>query len=174
MGNPARGAAVNARGLNHVERGIVDNVANHGCSIMSVFDPDGIEPDFSYSIGFPETTGQSEVIVFSLPKALRASMINEIYRQLSEEEASLCDEVELADLIEGFTCVAREISDRRAIEEHFGSAIWYNERYRGQSIEKAFQIVWPGAQQGLFPWEEGCVQSVIDDQPALYDIGMKQ
>ena len=165
---------MSARALNDVEQGMVDNVAEHGCSIMSVFDPDGIEPDFSYSIGFPETTGQSEVIVFSLPKSLRASMINEIYHQLSEKKVTLRDGEKLSDLIEGFTCVAREISDRRAIEDHLGSAIWYNERYRGQPIEKAFQIVWPGAQQGLFPWEEGCVQSVIDDQPALYDLGMKQ
>ena len=33
---------------------------------------------------------------------------------------------------------------------------------------RAYQLFWPGAEQGLFPWEKGCVQFVRDCQPSLY------
>lgn len=159
-------------GLDELERKIVDDVATHGCFIMSVFDPEGVEPDFSYSIGFQETLDQPEVMVFSLSKALRVSMINEIWRQASAEGLVLKDGLEIRDLLEGFVCVAKEVTERDAIVEHLGSAIWYNERHKGAVLDRAFQIVWPGAKQGLFPWEQGCDQSVIDDQPALYHSGL--
>ncbi|WP_334182189.1 DUF4262 domain-containing protein [Novosphingobium sp.] len=154
--------------LSEFEQEIVGIVRQHGCMVMNVFDPEQQEPDFSYSIGFPETAGQAEVIVFTLPKSLRANMINEILRQMTEEGLKLEDGARIGGLIEGFECVARRITSREALDEHFGSAIWYHRSQREIEIVDAFQIVWPGARQGLFPWEDGCVQDVIDDQPALY------
>jgi hypothetical protein len=171
MGNPAGGAAVTEKPLTDLEQEIVDNVQKYGCFIMSVFDPDGEEPEFSYSIGFLRTVQQPEVITFSLPRALRVSMINEIYRQISENGLQLVDGVGIAGLLEGHSCVAREVTDQKAISEHFGSAIWYSRRFDDQEINKVFQIVWPGARQGLFPWEDGCASEVIEDQPALYAMG---
>jgi len=155
--------------LSEIEQGIVQNVEDHGCSIMSVFDPDGFEPDFSYSIGFERTTGQPEVIVFSLPKSLRVSMINEVRRQIGECGLVLADGLQISDLLEGYLCIAREINDAEVIRNHFGSAIWYNQRFGPGQTERAFQLVWPGAKQGLFPWDDGCAQEVIEDQPALYE-----
>jgi hypothetical protein len=157
------------RSLTDFEQSVIDNVQKHGCMVLSVFDPDQIEPDFSYSIGFPETAGQPEVIVFSLPKSLRANMINEILRQIVEESLVLKDGLKIGDLLEGFDCVARRIVDPVALREHFGSAIWYHRSQRNSELMEAYQIVWPGAQQGKFPWEDGCVQEVIEDQPALYE-----
>ncbi len=154
--------------LSEMEQSIVDNVAKHGCFIMSVFDPDGDEPDFSYSIGFEQTARQGEVIVFSLPKNLRVSMINEIRAQIAGG-LELADGLAISGLLQGFDCVMRAIDDDDAIREHFGSAIWFNRRFGSGEMNRAFQIVWPGAQQGLFPWDEGCSQTVIDDQPALYE-----
>ena len=158
------------RPLDEIEQRIANNVEEHGCSIMSVFDPDGVQQEFSYSIGFERTTGQPEVIVFSLAKSLRVSMINEVRRQIGECGLKLADGIKISDLVEGHNCVAREITDRDAISEHFGSAIWYNQRFGSGEIERAFQIVWPGAQQGLFPWEDGCAPEVIEDQPVLYGL----
>ena len=153
-----------------MEQAIVDNVAKNGCFIMSVFDPEGIEPEFSYSIGFEETVGQPEVIVFSLPKNLRASMINEVWRQVDQKGLRLSGGMEIPDLLEGHLWWAREVTSKEAILEHFGSAIWYKRHFGKGEIERVYQIVWPGAHQGLFPWEAGCAPEVIEDQPALYDM----
>lgn len=158
--------------LTDFEKSVIDVVQKHGCMVLSVFDPDQIEPDFSYSIGFPETVGQAEVIVFSLPKSLRASMINEILRQMVEESLVLKDGAKIGNLLEGYDCVARRIVDPRVLREHFGSAIWYHRHQRNAELAEAYQIVWPGARQGKFPWEDGCAQDVIDDQPALYELSI--
>jgi Domain of unknown function (DUF4262) len=155
--------------LSRIEQSIVENVEKHGCFIMSVFDPDEVEPTFSYSIGFPKTVGQPEVIVFSVPKDLRVNMINELWRQMKDDGLALGDGQRIAGLLEGFDCVARRITSVEALREHFGSAIWYHRSQRNTELTEAYQIVWPGAHQGLFPWESGCVQEVIDDQPALYE-----
>lgn len=160
---------IDPRPLNDMEKSIVDGVEKHGCFIMSVFDPDGIKPNFSYSIGFENTSGQPEVIVFSLPKDFRASMINELYRQIAEDSLDLKDGLRIKGLLVGHDCVARKVTSPEAIAAHFGSAIWFNRRYGSGEMTHIFQIVWPGAHEGLFPWESGCSQSVIDDQPALYE-----
>ena len=160
---------IDAPPLNDIEQSIVDNVEKHGCFIMSVFDPDGIEPNFSYSIGFEKTAGQPEVIVVSLPKDLRVSMINTLCRMIAEDDLKLEDGLRIEGLLVGHHCVARKVTSPEAIAEHFGSAIWFNRRYGSGEMTNVFQIVWPGAHQGLFPWEAGCSQSVIDDQPALYE-----
>ncbi len=158
--------------LTDFEERILQNIQDHGCMVLSVFDREGKEPDFSYSIGFPKTSGQPEVIVFSLPKALRANMINEIWRQCTSEGLKLADGKRISGLIEGFECISRLITSPQAISEHLGSAIWYHRRIRDSEVTEAYQIVWPGAHQGLFPWENGCVQAVIDDQPALYNLSV--
>lgn len=158
---------MSGREFTEFEKEIVDNVARHGCFIMSVFDPDGAEPEFSYSIGLLETAGQPEVIVFSLPKNLRASMINEIGRQMRDEGLCLSDGAQISGLLEGHHCIVREITTADAIGKHFGSAVWYS-RLHNVELKRVFQIVWPGARQHLFPWETGCDTNVIADQPALY------
>lgn len=161
-----------ARDLTPFELKLIADIKKHGCQVLHVFDPQGEEPNFSYSIGFPETLAQPEVIVFSLDKGLMHRMINEIWRQASQDGLQLSDGLRIAGLLEGFDCIAREITDPAAIAEHFGSAIWYHRSQRGQSVERAFQIVWPGARQGLFPWEEGCAAQVITDQPPLYQMSL--
>lgn len=172
MGNPASGPAVSElRPLTDFEKDLVEKIDKFGCMIMHVFDGKGSDPGFSYSIGFPKNLGQPEVLVYGLDNSLMHSMINEIFRQCREDGLILQDGLHIGELIEGFDCIAREVSDCVAINEHFGSAIWYNRRFLEEEIQTAFQIVWPGARQGLFPWEQGCADDVIECQPALYTEG---
>ena len=169
MGNPARGASVSTpTPLTDLEQDIADKVDKFGCMVMHVFDPEGQDPDFSYSIGLPTKIDQPDVIVFGLKKSLMHSMINELFRQCRDEGLKLADGTRVSGLIDGFDCVAKRVRDETAIQEHFGSAIWYDRRFNDRTSEHAFQIVWPGAVEGLFPWEAGCDPYVIDQQPALY------
>lgn len=155
--------------LTDLEHDIVAKVDKYGCMIMHVFDDGGEGPDFSYSIGFPERAGQPDVIVFGLRKELMHSMINELFRQMQEDGLELSDGSSISDLLVGFDCIAREITDANAIREHFGSAIWYNRRVNDREMDRGYQIVWPGAYQRLFPWDEGCDSDVIELQPPLYE-----
>ncbi|WP_230772599.1 DUF4262 domain-containing protein [Sphingomonas sp. Leaf4] len=152
--------------LNTHEHHILENIQTHGCHVMSVFDPKGELPDFTYSIGFPATVGQPEVIVYGLPGKLAHSMVNETLTQC-RAGLILADGIRIDGLLEGFACIVREILADRIDAEHFGSAMWFEHYRTGGRMTQAFQIVWPGARHGLFPWEASA--DLAEIQPALYE-----
>jgi Domain of unknown function (DUF4262) len=153
--------------LDPQEQKVVDDIQEFGCSIMHVFDAEGELPEFSYSIGYPVSVSQPEVIVFGVKRELRHSMINELQCQCADG-LKLADGLRVSNLVEGWDCVARHVMSMEAIQEHFGWALWYHETQLGEPMREAYQIVWPGALQGLFPWQAGCDPLVIESQPALY------
>jgi Domain of unknown function (DUF4262) len=153
------------------EQQVLDNISEHGCQVQFVFDPEGERPDFSYSIGFPASVGQPEVLVYGLRNEVMHSMVNTL-RQQCVDGLKLCDGARVAGLLEGFECVLRHITDRAAIKDHFGWAIWYHRRQLGVELNEAYQVVWPGAQDGFFPWDEACDQYVRGKQPALYNTSL--
>jgi hypothetical protein len=156
------------RKLDAGEQRVVDNIRDYGCQVQFVFDPNGKLPDSSYSIGFPVSVGQPEVIVLGLPRELMHSMVNEVRRQCAAG-LILRDGTVVSGLLEGFDCVLRHVISTEAIREHFGWAIWYHRSQRNEEMREVYQIVWPSAQQGLFPWEPDCHPDVIALQPALYE-----
>ena len=168
VGLTANGDATPPPLLDAAERKVIDDVREHGCQVMRILG-DGDQPEFSYSIGLPVSVGQPEVIIFGLNPDLRHSMINDV-RRLCADGLTLADGVRIGDLLEGFDCIARRITDRETIKAHFGWAIWYHRCLHGAEVSEAFQIVWPGAQDGQFPWEPNCHPDVIALQPALYDM----
>ena len=155
------------RKLDIHEQRVLDNIRDHGCQVQFVFDPEGQSPEFCYSIGFPTSVAQPEVLVCGLPREHMHWMVNEMRRQCADGLV-LADWGRVDDLIEGFECVLRRVTDARAIKDHFGWAIWYHRSQLHFEMDEAYQIVWPDAQGGRFPWDLGCHQSVIDSQPALY------
>jgi hypothetical protein len=155
--------------LNEFEQQLLDNVEQHGCQVNWVFDDKGREPDFAYSVGFRKTVGQPEVIIFGLKRKLMLSMINETLRQCREDGLQLSEGAVIADLIEGFDCIARRVHPSQIDEGYFNSSMWFHEREFGSELSEAFQLVWPGAVHGLYPWDEDCSADVIEQQPALYE-----
>jgi hypothetical protein len=151
-----------------MEETIRGNVRDHGCHVMFIFDANGEQPDFAYSIGFSATLGQPEVLVYGLDRQLMHSMINETYRQC-RDGLVLRDGAIIGGLLEGYECVAKRIPADRVDAEHFGYAMWFEHERTGDSAVAAYQIVWPGAQNGLFPWDAGA--DFVDLQPALYEPG---
>lgn len=152
---------------NEFESKLFKIVEEHGWQFNFVFDPDGEEPDFGYSIGFASTLNAPEFIVFGLPKELMQSMLWGVFRQI-EKGAPVHDGAIWEDLLEGFSCVSRKASHPNLYKEYATSANWYWKQLGNNEPPEVYQLVWPGAQQGLFPWEEGCDQYVINMQPKLW------
>ena len=48
------------------DRHVARDIERYGCHVISVFDPDGRLPSFSYSIGIQDSSGAPDVIVFGL------------------------------------------------------------------------------------------------------------
>lgn len=152
--------------LTEYEARLLQNIENHGCQVTYVFDPTGEHKAFSYSAGLPISIGQPDVIVFGLSKELMHFMINEVAAQY-RKGLELFEGQIIEGLIEGYPCVARRVLSEN-IEDYFSSAMWVHGRALGRPMDVAFQLVWPGVEQRLFPWEEGCDEAVIAAQPPLY------
>ncbi|MEO0464258.1 MAG: DUF4262 domain-containing protein [Pseudomonadota bacterium] len=151
------------------ERKVLDTIDKSGCYIPVVFDPDGEEPTFAYSVGFPHTVQQGEVIVFGLTTELLGSMINNTLRQCREDGLELAEGTKISGLLEGFDVIARGVHPSRIEREFLNSAIWHHMGRYGEPLSEVYQLVWPSSVTGLFPWEEGVAQDVIDAQPPLYE-----
>ncbi|MEO1028865.1 MAG: DUF4262 domain-containing protein [Pseudomonadota bacterium] len=153
--------------LNDYEIKLLANIKEHGWFSVGVFDKDGNEPDFRYSVGISKTHSAPELIVFGLPLDILHNMLWEMYRQIGDGNP-LANGKRWTGLLEGFDCVSREIHPSNIVPDYFGSLLWYWTNIEPGLDRKIFQIVWPGAQDGLFPWDEDCDQIVIDAQPPLW------
>lgn len=149
------------------ERKIIANGREHGCHITCVFDPDSDTPAFAYSVGFPETVGQPEVIIFGLSMDIMQFMINETLRKC-REGFRLEDGIEFDGLLEGHVCIPCAIPATNISREYFNSAMWFRQLTTGEEMTEAFQIVWPGAEDGLFPWDEKSSDAVRAMQICLF------
>lgn len=147
---------------------ILDNVATSGCHINCVFDPDGEDATFSYSAGFVKTVNQPEIICFGLPADLMGFMINETLAQCLGG-LELTEGIRISGLLDAHDVVGKFIPQNRIVREYFNSAMWFHEHEFETELTKAMQLIWPDSDNGLFPWEVGCGQDVIDLQPALYE-----
>jgi len=154
--------------LDPEEQKCLADIAEHGCHVLLIWDEELKEIDFAYSVGLPVSVGQPEVLVYGLGREIMHFMINEICRQCAEGLV-LSDGLRIHDLLEGHDCIARWCTNGEAIKEHLGWALWYHRTQRGVDVEGFYQIVWLGAASGLFPWDEGVSQDVIEAQPALYE-----
>lgn len=157
--------------LTEYEETILANVNEYGCHVTTVFDPDGNEPSFSYSTGFTQTVCQPEVIVFGLEPNLMGSIINSALNQC-KSGVDLTNFARISGLLDGFDVIARTIPEARIERNYFNSAMWFHDREFGKKLQDVVQLVWPSSTTGLFPWDEGCHESVIEAQPVLYAAGL--
>jgi hypothetical protein len=154
------------RELSGYEQDIVDNVRKYGWQTVSVWG-EGDKPGFSYSVGFIETLGAPEFIVFGLPPQLSHSLLDSAFGQLKQGHEP-CDGSRWANLIADYDCVLRSVDPSNIVADFLNSALWYHRRFKTECPFRAVQVVWPGALDGLFPWDEECDQIVRDYQPPLY------
>jgi hypothetical protein len=170
MGNPAGGAVVSDRELNEYERKLIANVGDHGCQIVSVLAGDDGSPSFSYSVGFWETVGQPEAIIFGLGGQMEYFALTETLRRC-REGLELREGQVIDGLMEEYdvACTVRTVEQRHLTPNYLNSALWYY-RYRlGRELTAAIQLVWPD--EGVWPWDEGASSEFRAEQPALYDMG---
>ena len=67
--------------MNDYERKILRHIEDFGCSVTSVFDPEGDNPPFTYSIGIARSTGAPELIVVGLESKISHWLVNEYRRR---------------------------------------------------------------------------------------------
>ncbi len=160
---------MSAEALSAYEQRVVDAIAEHGWFCVNVLEDDA-GPGFAYSVGLSETLGTPELIVFGLKPEMMHAMLWAAFRQLRDGR-EVKDSDRLPDLIEGFDCIVRNVHPTNIVPDFFNSALWYQGHRGGTDRDgqlSAMQIVWPGAEDGLFPWDPKSNPFVGACQPPLY------
>lgn len=153
--------------FNDYEHELLLNITEHGWQCCFVFNDKNMAPDFSYSVGFTQTLDAPEFIIFGLSNELMHNMLWELFNKI-QDGLVVKDKMSLNGLIEGFDCVLKKTNHKKLFTEYATYANWLWKLNENEGYPDIYQIVWPGAQQGLFPWDKGCVQDVIDAQPPLW------
>ncbi|MBO6777748.1 MAG: DUF4262 domain-containing protein [Marinibacterium sp.] len=125
------------------EKALAD-IQEHGCHVLYIFDENGVEPDFTYSIGIEPTSKQPELIVTGLRIELAHWIINEYNARVRAGETFAPGErysgfLEKAD-------VSYKVMSKKHYDEYLGWRIWL---YRGYNF-RAYQLIWPTV-SGLWP-----------------------
>ena len=142
------------------DQAFINDVIKYGHMVLAIAskvdDPlDG--PEFSYSVGGFEAYGAPEIVISGLRRELRHSMTNhflECWKKGERFEPGL----RYPGFIEGFDVVFLEAS-KTALRTHATYADWYNER----KPFPLWQMIWPGAVTGEFPWD-------VEDGNEFFDL----
>ncbi|MBH9554051.1 DUF4262 domain-containing protein [Inhella gelatinilytica] len=146
--------------MTEYEQNIHTHIEKCGCSVTSVFDPDGDEPPFSYSIGIAQSSQAPELIVVGLKPEISHWLVNEYNRRVRAGER-FSPGVLYADFLEGFE-VQFGLVDRQHRAEYMRSASWL---YGGPDFE-ALQMLWPST-SGVWPWDSEASEWFRANQPLL-------
>jgi hypothetical protein len=154
--------------LTEYEQGIIDDVAEYGWFCVAVVPgEDSDNPGFAYSVGFTETLGLPEYIVFGLDHELIHAMLWNVFRALKKGR-EVRDGDRWSGLLADFDCVVRAVHRTNIAREHFNSALWYHGDPEAHGPLQAMQIIWPDSADGRFPWDLDCSPLIRALQPPLY------
>lgn len=148
------------------EKRLLENIRDFGWHGEWVAGADG-EPPFVYSVGFIETLGAPEFIVFGLRLELMHDMLWSVFHRL-KAGAEAGGEAVWPEVIPGFAAVSRPVHSTQLPRGHFGRAALQHVR-RGHDLAsfRGVQLFWPSRIEHLYPWQEGCPEEVIALQPRL-------
>jgi hypothetical protein len=146
--------------MNDYEQSLQAHMAKCGCSVTSVFDPDGNEPDFSYSIGIGQSSKAPDLIVVGLKREIGHWLVNEYNRRVQAGER-FSPGVLYDGFLEGFAVQFTPV-DPPHRAGYMRSAVWL---YGGSDFE-ALQLLWPST-RGLWPWDPEAGEWFKANQPLL-------
>jgi Domain of unknown function (DUF4262) len=144
------------------EERVASDVRQYGCHIIQVLAESG-EPPFSYSIGLFLNFAHPEIVVFGLPAAEGAQMINNVRDLVAEgrifREGSTSD-----DVLDGYQVTFLAVPHEK-YQDHLGFALWFYFSLQPE-LFPCLQLVWPD-KKGLMPWQAGFDETLRPIQPLL-------
>jgi hypothetical protein len=150
---------------------ILDAVDFHvnrvGNAVQGVFDPDGKEPTYAYTIGNC-TRGMPELIMSGLPPEVLQALLNDASRMMREGTLKVVDHLVTGELAQGYNTVFRLVKSEIA-REQTGVLNAYC-RWKHLAYPEVFQLVFPDTQH-RFPWDADCEARTRRAQPVWYEQG---
>jgi hypothetical protein len=150
-------------------RDVDKRIAKHGWTATYVGDY-ATAPTWAYSIGFQQTLGQPEIVVFDVPKEVANGIFWTTYEELKAGTLVLEDGARWHAEDEEKPLVWRKVHQTQ-IESRVGWFTLANVRRLAQTgvmfDVEAYQLVLSD-EAGKLPWEDGYNERLRPSQPALY------
>lgn len=153
-------ASPTKRELTANDRRVARDVKRYGCHVVSVFDPRGRLPHFSYSIGIQDSSGAPDVIVIGLRPELGGFVVNEYNRQIRKGRRFKRGR-RYPGFLRGFSVYFEPARKERYRRYVYGCARYYDGR--DYSI---VQLIFPST-KGVWPWNKSASKWLVRNQPML-------
>ena len=140
---------------------IADNIQKYGWHCLHVAPSEDDEEPFSYSIGFTESYGAPEVLVFGLSREKAYGLLNACASALKKGHA-ITPEVEDPELLSGGYKVVFKSVRPECIDEYLGTT----ERYYQDKPFRAVVMFLPDREH-RFPWQTGYSYIRVDEALAI-------
>ena len=148
------------RQLTENDQRVIRDIQQYGCHVVSVFDPKGKLPTFSYSIGIQDSSGAPDVIVIGLRAELGGYLVNEYNRRVREGKRFKRG-TKYTGFLEGFSVYVEPARAERYRRYAYGCARYYDGR-----PYTMVQLVWPST-TGIWPWNASASKWLIRNQPMM-------
>lgn len=125
---------------------ISDNIREHGWHCLHIFPTEPGQDCFSYSIGFSESYGAPEILIFGLSRDKAHALLNEC-AQLLKSGHTLEPNVENPDVLAGGYCVVFRPVRGECFPDYLGTALRY---YKDKPFAAA--VMFLPDREHRFPW----------------------
>jgi hypothetical protein len=151
---------ISKRKLTENDKLVVRNIKQYGCHVVSVFDPNGRLPFFSYSIGIQDSSGAPDVIVIGPRPELGGFLVNEYNRRVQKGKRFKRG-TKYSGFLRGFSVYFEPALREKYRRYTYGCARYYDGREYS-----VVQLVWPST-TGVWPWNKSASKWLIRNQPML-------
>jgi hypothetical protein len=142
------------------DRIVIRDVNTVGWHVADVA-PSGGHHGWAFTVGFTQTFGHPEVVVFGLPADVLRTILETIGHELRKGR-KFPDGHEDATLTPPYRCVFRGV-----YAGWLGAVLPAASWFYGERVYSAVQLFWPDREQRL-PWDSGFDKSLADFQPLLF------
>lgn len=135
---------------------IKNNIKKHGWQFQYVFDANGEKEDFSYTIGFEESFGHPEIMIFGLKRETMHAVLSDIAFDIRNGR-KFEEGIKIGNVLSGEFEVMFKSVKNEFLPEYAGIASrFYNEPFR------MMVMFWPDKSNTL-PFEVGCTLTVQNE-----------
>ena len=129
------------------EKAIAD-IRKHGVHILNVFDPEGRDPKFNYSVGLWHSYDHPEILIFGLDADISTQLINDVAEKCRNNDPTAENGMISSKYISSFDVQFIDVP-KIHYRDYFGWARWL---YQGDNF-LVLQMVFPD-KFGNWPWSE--------------------
>lgn len=135
---------------------IAENIRKHGWQFQFIFDESGERQDFGYTIGFEESFGHPEIMIFGLPRETMHAILDDLAQDIRSGKKITPNERVPKVLAGDFEVLFKPIR-QEFLSEYAGTATDYY-----QDNIRVYVMFWPD-EENVLPTEDHCDVSVQNE-----------